>query len=273
MRIVKGRPDFSSVVPNIIYGIESKEGKRLLLNRLLYHVMSHRFLLQSGPNTIFISSGLPEIYTEDSKIKMKELIMKRCTELDEDPTIRPSEKISQLRQYGDSLGFSLRPFLGEEVDFEKGSSLFDSHNHHDVSGKETEAQETLYKLKQSLTLPNNSNTLGRKFSSSRLSLSESDRSCKRSNTSAKRRTRRVSLTHWNDVLHGVGEKDSNHMMQPAFQPCDKNESQERCVKRLDSKILATWGIMYCGGSKPVTTALRELSQDYDIDLHIDSFKW
>ena len=63
------------------------------------------------------------------------------------------------------------------------------------------------------------------------------------------------------------------MMQPAFQPCDKNESQERCVKRLGSKILATWGIMYCGGSKPVITALRELSQDYDIDLHIDSFKW
>ncbi len=199
--------------------------------------------------------------------------MKRCTELDEDPTIRPSEKISQLRQYGDSLGFSLRPFLGEEVDFEKGSSLFDSHNHHDVSGKETEAQETLNKLKQSLTLSNNRNNLGRRISS-RLSLSESERSGTRSvNASSKRRTRRVSLSHWNDVLHGVGEKDSNHMMQPAFQPCDKNESQERCVKRLDSKILATWGIMYCGGSKPVITDLRELSQDYDIDLHIDSFKW
>jgi hypothetical protein len=29
-------------------------------------------------------------------------------------------------------------------------------------------------------------------------------------------------------------------MQPAFQPFDKNESQERCLKRLDGKILATW---------------------------------
>ena len=27
VRIVKGRPDFSSVVPNVIYGIESKEGR------------------------------------------------------------------------------------------------------------------------------------------------------------------------------------------------------------------------------------------------------
>jgi hypothetical protein len=62
-------------------------------------------------------------------------------------------------------------------------------------------------------------------------------------------------------------------MKPVFQPWEKNASQERNVRKLDRKILKTWGVMYCGGSKPVIAALRELSQDYNIDLHIDSFKW
>ena len=215
--------------------------------------------------------------------------MQRCSELDEDHTIKASEKISMLAQYGDSLGFSLAGIM-EDIDVENGSSKGTdnrSDDHRGVSAKETEAQETLNKLRQSFRV-SSGDTLGRRFSSSnRLSLSrrfssssrlsESDRSGKGSSPPSKKPQlqKRISVNarHWNSVIDGFGKRDSGEMMRPAFQPWDKNESQERCVKRLDNNILATWGVMYCGGSKPVIASLRELSQEYNIDLHIDSFKW
>ena len=33
--------------------------------------------------------------------------------------------------------------------------------------------------------------------------------------------------------------------------------------------MSTWGMMYCGGSKEVMSALRGISIDYNIDVHID----
>ena len=46
-----------------------------------------------------------------------------------------------------------------------------------------------------------------------------------------------------------------------------------CVKDLGDDVMSTWGMMYCGGSKDVMSALRGISIDYNIDLHIDSFAW
>ena len=45
------------------------------------------------------------------------------------------------------------------------------------------------------------------------------------------------------------------------------------VKELDEHVMSSWGMMYCGGSKGVLSALQEISVDYSIDLHIDSFAW
>jgi len=71
----------------------------------------------------------------------------------------------------------------------------------------------------------------------------------------------------------VDERDSHTLLTPAFCPWEENDAQKRCVKRLDDQIMSTWGIMYCGGSKAVISDLREISNNYDIDLHIDSFSW
>ena len=71
------------------------------------------------------------------------------------------------------------------------------------------------------------------------------------------------------------DTDTDKMLMPGFHPWVEDESQERCVKRLreDNNIMSSWGIMYCGGSEPVIKALRGISHDYNLDLHIDSFKW
>ncbi|KAL7535065.1 hypothetical protein ACHAXR_006247 [Thalassiosira sp. AJA248-18] len=65
----------------------------------------------------------------------------------------------------------------------------------------------------------------------------------------------------------------NEIQDKSFRLYEENEVQNMCVKRLDNNVMASWGTMYCGGSKQVISALEEVSNDYNIDLHIDSFAW
>ena len=58
-----------------------------------------------------------------------------------------------------------------------------------------------------------------------------------------------------------------------FRPWLKNDEQEQYVKGLDKNFTKDWGMMYCGGSKPIMNILREISFDCHVDLHVDSFSW
>lgn len=70
-----------------------------------------------------------------------------------------------------------------------------------------------------------------------------------------------------NVIYGC-ESDSS-----TFSLWEESEEQQTRVKRLEDHVMSSWGMMYCGGSKDVLSALREISMDYNIDLHIDSFEW
>eukprot|EP01083_Nonionella_stella_P260336 887786_1 len=48
---------------------------------------------------------------------------------------------------------------------------------------------------------------------------------------------------------------SHESKDPAFSLYEENEFQNMYVKRLDDHIMSSWGVMYCGGSKPVIKAL------------------
>ena len=59
-----------------------------------------------------------------------------------------------------------------------------------------------------------------------------------------------------------------------FRPWNYHDIAQSYVRNLDkSMILSTWGILYCGGAKPVLQALEDVSDEYDIGLHIESFAW
>ena len=59
-----------------------------------------------------------------------------------------------------------------------------------------------------------------------------------------------------------------------FRPWDVHEGSKEYVKSLDkNKILPTWGILYCGGTKVVEEELRKISDEYRICLHVESFSW
>ncbi|KAL7529340.1 hypothetical protein ACHAXR_006228, partial [Thalassiosira sp. AJA248-18] len=70
-----------------------------------------------------------------------------------------------------------------------------------------------------------------------------------------------------NVIYGCESESST------FSLWEESEEQNLCVKQLNDNAMSSWGMMYCGGSKGVISSLREVSIDYKIDLHIDSFAW
>jgi hypothetical protein len=57
-------------------------------------------------------------------------------------------------------------------------------------------------------------------------------------------------------------------------PWEEQPAAEHFVLALDKKrILKTWGVMYCGGSKSVENKLRKITNKYDLELHTETFAW
>jgi ferric-chelate reductase len=59
-----------------------------------------------------------------------------------------------------------------------------------------------------------------------------------------------------------------------FRPWDLHEGARRYVQNLDRNlVLPTYGILYCGGSKAVEKDLKNISDEFGISLHVESFAW
>lgn len=60
-----------------------------------------------------------------------------------------------------------------------------------------------------------------------------------------------------------------------FRPWEKGaaDRQEYCKQLAGGPALATWGMLYCCGYKPVEQALQEISERCQLALHAESFKW
>lgn len=303
IRIIRGRPKLSSVIPNVVYGIESKE-------------------------------GLPEGYTEMSKAGAKKRLLERMVELDADSSLRAEAKVTQLREYGEVLGFSLHELMNEI-----SRTSWQSFNTHHATTAEKEATQVLKNLRASMEKnsewyedgddpePTSTESNRRDFlkelvvghstgALSAASLENTEQATpKRPHKPPGRRRfttegwsmrdlmkgrssralsaespedteqaapkrpcvppggRRISMERWTVMRNVVDTRDSNLLLTPAFNPWEEDAAQEMCVKKLNDHVMSTWGIMYCGGSKPVISDLREISIDYNMDLHVDSFAW
>ncbi|KAL3806640.1 hypothetical protein ACHAXA_001896 [Cyclostephanos tholiformis] len=82
VQVIYERPNLSSIIPNIIYGIET-------------------------------NIGLPEKYTKRSKDEMKKLFTERTLELDADESLTSTEKYAKVCQLVMDLGFSMDELIDE----------------------------------------------------------------------------------------------------------------------------------------------------------------
>jgi hypothetical protein len=59
-----------------------------------------------------------------------------------------------------------------------------------------------------------------------------------------------------------------------FKPWECHPKAHSYVKELSPEdVMATWGMMYCGGARVLEIELKKISETYHVDLHIDSFGW
>ena len=64
------------------------------------------------------------------------------------------------------------------------------------------------------------------------------------------------------------------MLTIGFRPWIYQDGASKYVKSLNkSLVMPTWGLLYCGGAKQVLKVLEEVSDEYGINLHVESFAW
>jgi len=274
VKVIRGRPNLASVVPNIIYGVESKE-------------------------------GLPEKYTENSKAATKARFVERMAELDVDQSVSSTEKLARLMKYSEALGFSLQKMMDDIIESDDAQSTFerfaDSHASLNQGGTTSQANDNNAKRvfaefrasmrslqaasqrrlittpKQSYRQCQTSNDEPRRMPSSRTIIGNIEEECPIGDieedicqeSCEPHLERKGSVVKWSNM----NEEDFGALLSPAFQPWQEDEDQKGWVSKLGKDIMSTWGIMYCGGSGAVIASLREISADFGIDLHIDSFAW
>jgi len=78
--------------------------------------------------------------------------------------------------------------------------------------------------------------------------------------------------------HSAKSRDTmlEEAMEIGFKPWEEGDDPEHAdyfVKNLDEKLLATWGLLYCGGSKIIEEQLKLAAAEYGIELHAESFSW
>ena len=45
------------------------------------------------------------------------------------------------------------------------------------------------------------------------------------------------------------------------------------VQQIGAARLATWQMLYCGGSQPVVEALKDVERKYGVGLRVEKFDW
>ena len=80
---------------------------------------------------------------------------------------------------------------------------------------------------------------------------------------------------WNAVNTAVGQTHGENALQNSFKPWEAESTDTKAyVESLDDKqVLATWGVLYCGGKSPLADSVSEVSKQYGINIALESFAW
>ena len=175
---------------------------------------------------------------------MMQMIFDWVDELEE-TNLHHETKMIRLTHQASSHGFLLSPFLiNNDPNYEKYVSS-------------TEQYQSLLELREKRT---------------NLSSSPTEESVDR----RPGLSRNNSLLSASTYLRKVKKKyhtltGSNHSFQPW------NESPEKVrklVKKLSNKtVLSTWGLLYCGNSPAIESALQEISAEYKLSFQKESLVW
>ena len=196
--IIYGRPNLQRIIPNIIYGIESKMG--------------------------FPENYSPVRKAQTSKYLAKMLVNEShsnhdsgCHDDDNDGTLLSSVTIARVEGAASVRGFDI-------VGLQKKTCSSESH----PSGQRRNCDDKV------------------------------------------RRDRKNPIKCSSEVINANLRIGYKPWESQGHRQCEINDF----VKNLDRMaVLSTWGVLYCGGSITIQRELKQISKEYRLDLHVESFKW
>ena len=292
VHIIRARPDFAKLIPNIIYSIES-------------------------------GTFVPESFVPDSKLDAIADLKEKLEELDEDREVTSEEKLEELINYADSLGYLFTDIVAAAASSENDEETADrlqrraaeegqvKNGHSKLPGSIISSATTppavvdstltiLTTIRRSASTippPTNVHTVEREVSEVRRGLIRRDsgvrmasgwgRSTRRLSgvvrresgvvrrESVLRRKASVATRTWNAVNTAMGQYHNSLHDQNSFKPWEADSTDAKLyVESLDDKqVLATWGVLYCGGKGTLADAVTEVSKQYRIKIALESFAW
>ena len=279
IKLIKSRPNFDTIIPNIIFGIET-------------------------------GTCVPEAAVPSEKLQVRELIAKKVWEF-ESEGLKEDEIIEELTFLAHEKGFLLSRLVDERAEDRNKSLLqvikeqFAVYSNSALRRSGTSIPEltglTASRRRSGSSIPELTGLTASRSSTSIPELAASAHSLRGSSTfipelSASAHSLRGSSTSISELASASASrtrsyrgllkrhKHINYTKSKRFErrssvimrsrPWEDQPESEEFVLALDKKrVLNTWGLLYCGGSKHVESSLRKISKKYDLKLHTEAFAW
>jgi hypothetical protein len=245
--LIKRRPDLYTLIPNIIYGIESGLGMPESMEPSKYFIRVKFDTNENSRCLTFVRSG--------EKSRVKGMIADKVRELEES-SLNEDEIIEELTILAHESGFLLSNMISED-DQTSGTSLLEAVKEH-------------FSLHQPRF---------RQHYDSRNSHIERVRRRRSRQGSYMGTISNMKVTGYcpwenqegaHEFVKGLGKSSVVNFLLHSL----SHYNSHLPLFLLDPKlVLSTWGMMYCGGSSQIEDTLKNISKTYSIDLHPESFAW
>lgn len=253
VRIIKQRPNLFSVIPNIIYGIESKKG------------LPEEYLKMENPKMSAIKAELAEMASKSdqpprAKLRSLHSLAKKhgysftelCRQMETTPTshlsIGEQQSGSNVAGSSGQKASNAEQRSGMSVRLLPGTAPFAEPIPEDVQSGDAEAGGNA--------------TVGWRKMPEQVSPEELVERIRSVSTFSNKEPPALPTRTPSVYSRIFGEANVT-----------SDREVQRHVLGLDRGVINTWGIMYCGGSKPVQDALTSISSKYHINLNCESFAW
>lgn len=241
VHIIRSRPDFRTLIPNLIYSIESE-------------------------------ISVPEAFIPDSKFEALEILQERLSELDRDRTMTTRDKIRILTSDAENLGLLFSDlaaeFLGDEV-----SEVLDHSSRQESSSRtlHRNARASGNELLTRMRGLSRQRATRNVFESSRALLNR-QLSTSRFDLRSTRNLGREDSGTWRKVTSAVDQWAKDHV--PPFKPWEDGSAEAiDFVNGMDREELRCWGVLFCGGKSPLAANVAKFSAVYKVPCHMESFAW
>jgi hypothetical protein len=223
---------------------------------------------------------VPEAYAPQSKFDAMDAMEEKVLELDKVPTLTSQEKMEELINYADELGYLFSDLVAEISPDDKDTSTIEESVE---EGKPTEIDEGDRILNafrgvstRRLSLASTpENPVKRRVSTiKRLSLASTPE-----NPVKRRATmnRGISMASkgWNAINNNMTNMNEQMEELNSFKPWESDSTEAVAfVKELDpEQVLRTWGVLYCGGKSPLAEKVEKVSAEYNLKIALESFAW